>query len=212
MRGAEQPDRLRPRLPLQPIRRLRQAEQPALRPRRSRRPETSPKTRIVAFPGAEPVAVTLDALTARSVITLHIAGQDVVAWALPGLRSALDMPDLEAGRTIAATGAFDPHWHGRLLHFAARGPQFIDAETGSRWTVLGRAVAGPARGGSTTTHPLPGYLLVRLGGIPATHPHRSLSTSLLCLPEAAVIRRERGHPFDLDAAPERDVVLDPPRE
>ena len=85
-------------------------------------------------------------MTARHVIPLHIADRDVVAWALPGLRSALDTPDLEAGRTIAASGAFDPHWHGQLLHFIAQGTQFVDAETGSHWTVLGRAVAGPARG------------------------------------------------------------------
>jgi len=109
-------------------------------------PGLPPKTRVVAFPGPEPIAITLDALTARHVIPLHIADRDVVAWALPGLRSALDTPDLEAGRTIAASGAFDPHWHGQLLHFTAQGTQFVDAETGSHWTVLGRAVAGPARG------------------------------------------------------------------
>jgi hypothetical protein len=110
-------------------------------------PRLPPKTRIVALGGdRDPVAVTLDALSTRRVITLHVAGQDVVIWALPGLRSALDLPDLEAGRTIAATGAFDPHWHGRLLHFTARGNQFVDTETGSHWTVLGHAVSGPATG------------------------------------------------------------------
>jgi hypothetical protein len=110
-------------------------------------PRLPPKTRIVALGGdRDPVAVTLATLTARRVITLHAAGQDVVIWALPGLRSALDMPDLEAGRTIAATGAFDSHWHGRLLHFTARGHQFVDTETGSHWTVLGHAVSGPATG------------------------------------------------------------------
>jgi hypothetical protein len=109
-------------------------------------PRLPPKTRILALPDAEPVAITLDALSARHVITLRVAGQDVVAWALPGLRSALDTPDLQAGRTIAATGAFQPHWHGRPLHFTAHGTQFLDTETGSHWTVLGRAVTGPARG------------------------------------------------------------------
>jgi Protein of unknown function (DUF3179) len=115
-------------------------------------PRLPPKTRIVALGGDhDPVAITLDTLTARHVITLRVAGQNVVIWALPGLRSALDMPDLEAGRTIAATGALDPHWHGRLLHFTPRGTQFIDAETGSHWTVLGRAVGGPARGARLQT-------------------------------------------------------------
>jgi Protein of unknown function (DUF3179) len=58
--------------------------------------------------------------------------------------SPRDLPDLEAGRTIAATGAFNPLWHGRLLHFTAHGTQFIDTETGSHWTVLGHAVTGAA--------------------------------------------------------------------
>jgi len=35
---------------------------------------------------------------------------------------------------------------GRLLHFTARDSDFVDAETGSRWNILGRAVAGPAKG------------------------------------------------------------------
>jgi hypothetical protein len=110
-------------------------------------PRLPPKTRIIALGGSrDPVAVTLDTLTARHVITLRVAGQDVVIWALPGLRSALDMPDLEAGRTIAATGAFEQHWRGRLLHFTVHGTQFADTETGSHWTILGRAVTGPATG------------------------------------------------------------------
>jgi Protein of unknown function (DUF3179) len=70
----------------------------------------------------------------------------VVVWALPGLRSALDLPDLEAGRTIAATGAFSARCHGRLLRFTARGSDFVDAETGSYCNVLGQAVSGPAKG------------------------------------------------------------------
>jgi hypothetical protein len=110
-------------------------------------PRLPPKTRIVALTGTtEPSAVTLDTLIRRRVVPLHASGLDVVVWALPGLRSALDLPDLEAGRTIAATGAFEPRWHGLLLHFTARGSGFVDAETRSHWNILGRAVSGPAAG------------------------------------------------------------------
>jgi hypothetical protein len=104
-----------------------------------------PKTRIVALTTGEPVAITLDALTSRRVVQLTQAGQDIVVWALPGLRSALDTPDITSGRATAATGAFAAHWHGRLLHFTAHGNTF-HTETGSHWTVLGRAVSGPAAG------------------------------------------------------------------
>jgi hypothetical protein len=110
-------------------------------------PRLPPKTRVVALGGdTEPAAITLDSLIRRRVVALQLSGQDIVVWAVPGLRSALDTPDITTGQTIAATGAFNAHWQGRLLHFTARGDQFIDAETGSHWTVLGRAVSGPAAG------------------------------------------------------------------
>ncbi len=110
-------------------------------------PRLPPKTRIVALGGTtEPTAVTLDILISRRVVPVHLARQDVVVCALPGLRSALDLPDLEAGRTIAATGAFNARWHERLLHFTARGSDFVDTETGSHWNVLGHAISGPANG------------------------------------------------------------------
>jgi Protein of unknown function (DUF3179) len=35
---------------------------------------------------------------------------------------------------------------GRALTFTRAGAQLIDAETGSRWDLLGRAVAGPLAG------------------------------------------------------------------
>jgi Protein of unknown function (DUF3179) len=108
-------------------------------------PRLPPKTRIVALGGAtQPTAITLDSLTRRHAVELRVAGQHVVIWALPGMRSPLDLPDLEAGRTIAATGAFEPRWHGRLLHFTARDNDFVDTETGSHWNILGHAVSGPA--------------------------------------------------------------------
>jgi hypothetical protein len=110
-------------------------------------PRLPPKTRIVALGGAtQPTAITLDSLTRRHAVELRVAGQHVVIWALPGMRSPLDLPDLEAGRTIAATGAFEPRWHGRLLHFTARDNDFVDTETGSHWNILGHAVSGPATG------------------------------------------------------------------
>jgi hypothetical protein len=111
-------------------------------------PRLPPKTRIVALGGdQDPVAITLDSLIAQRVRQLNLAGQDIVVWALPGLRSALDTPDLAAGRTIAATGAFLSSWNGRILRFRANpsGSDFTDAETGSRWNVLGQSLSGPAK-------------------------------------------------------------------
>ena len=50
------------------------------------------------------------------------------------------------GRDAGATGVFVPQADGRPLTLSAVGDQFVDAETGSTWNVLGKAVAGPLAG------------------------------------------------------------------
>lgn len=76
-----------------------------------------------------------------------MGGEDVVIWAVEGLRSALDTAQIPEGQAIAATGAFDPTVDGKRLSFtAADDKTFRDEETGSTWDVLGRAVAGPLEG------------------------------------------------------------------
>jgi hypothetical protein len=111
-------------------------------------PRFEPKERVLGLGGAaDPVAVPLAALSRARVAELEVAGEDVVVWAVEGLRSALDTADIDQGRAIAATGAFDPTVDGRRLSFTAADEQtFRDEETGSTWDVLGRAVDGPLEG------------------------------------------------------------------
>jgi hypothetical protein len=115
-------------------------------------PRLPAKERVAALGGAsDPVAVPLTALTEAGVLELEVSGRTVVVWAVAGLRSALDTARLPDGRTIGATGAFDPVLDGRRLHFGRDGAdRFVDAETGSTWNVLGEAVAGPLAGGRLT--------------------------------------------------------------
>jgi hypothetical protein len=115
-------------------------------------PRLAPKARVLALgQGEDPVAVPLEVLADKRVLTLRVAGTPVVAFAVEGLRSALDAGEVDAGREIAATGAFRPEVDGRTLTFSASGPdRFVDAETGSTWTVLGEAVDGPLAGAQLT--------------------------------------------------------------
>ncbi|WP_219419023.1 DUF3179 domain-containing protein [Pseudonocardia nigra] len=115
-------------------------------------PRLPPKERVAALGGdADPVAVPLIALTEAGVVEVEVAGRTVVVWAVGGLRSALDTGRIADGRTVGATGAFDPVLDGRRLHFLRDGAdRFVDAETGSTWTVLGEAVAGPLTGARLT--------------------------------------------------------------
>ena len=83
-------------------------------------------------------------LTLMTLLTFRV----VVFWA-PGTRSALDSADIDAGRDVGTSGVFVPSAAGRSLTFsrlpgAAR--PIVDNETGSTWSVTGRATAGPLYG------------------------------------------------------------------
>ena len=111
-------------------------------------PRFEPKERVLGLGGdADPVAVPLAALSRARVAEVEVGGEDVVIWAVEGLRSSLDTEDITAGQEIAATGAFDPTVDGRRLSFTAADEQTLrDEQSGSTWDVLGRAVGGPLEG------------------------------------------------------------------
>jgi hypothetical protein len=94
--------------------------------------------------------VLLTALQRRRVIDLTLAGQPVVVWWQPGTASALAGGTIAGGADIGATGAFSPVAGGRRLHFRPTAGGFRDRETGSHWSVLGHANAGPLTGQNLT--------------------------------------------------------------
>jgi len=98
----------------------------------------------------EAVAVLLSALRSRRVIDLALAGRPVIVWWQPGTASALSSPTVAGGSDVGATGAFSPVADGRRLHFLAVAGGFRDRETGSHWSVLGHAGAGPLVGENLT--------------------------------------------------------------
>jgi len=63
-----------------------------------------------------------------------------------GTRSAMDAGNVADGFDLGASGVFSPELEGRRLTFKAAGSDFVDAETGSTWNLLGKAVAGPLAG------------------------------------------------------------------
>jgi hypothetical protein len=105
------------------------------------------KERVVGIQrDGDAVAVRLDKLTHRGVLQVDVAGTRLVVWVKPGTASALDAASLAAGRDVGATGVFVPVARGRELSFQRTGDGFVDNQTGSRWNVLGHAVAGPLTG------------------------------------------------------------------
>ena len=64
-----------------------------------------------------------------------------------GTNSALNGPSIPDSEDVGASGVFRPSLGNRPLTFRATGGRFVDAETGSGWDLLGRAVSGPLLGG-----------------------------------------------------------------
>ena len=82
----------------------------------------------------------------RHVVYDRVSGQQLVIFHNSGASSALNAAEISDSRDVGATGVFDPDIDGRRLKFRYEKGGFIDAETGSRWNILGQAVSGELRG------------------------------------------------------------------
>lgn len=85
-------------------------------------------------------------LVVEPVINDAVGGEPVVVFSKGGMNSALDDDQIASSRKIPAAAAFSRRLNGRVLTFRADQGQFMDAETSSRWNVLGHATAGPLAG------------------------------------------------------------------
>lgn len=112
-----------------------------------------PNSRVVGLTGpddGDPVAVALAHLRQQRTVDVDVAGDPIVVFWAPGKASALDTSDIDEGRDVGQTGSFRPTGpEGRQLTFQASEEdekRFVDEQTGSTWTVAGKAVAGPLEG------------------------------------------------------------------
>lgn len=114
-----------------------------------------PQTRVLVIrhSGAS-VAVQLDTLSSAGVLPLNLGGTPVVALHLPGTATPIQNQQVAFGRDVGATGVFDTNFDGQTLTFnriadaaSSAGPgAFTDDQTGSTWSILGRALDGPLAG------------------------------------------------------------------
>ena len=114
-------------------------------------PRLPPQTRVlVVRHGGASVAVQHDTLQSDGVVPLNLDGSQVVAFHLPGTATPIQNEQVAFGRDVGATGVFDPNVDGQVLSFtrlpeaaSAQGPgAFVDDQTGSTWSILGRALDG----------------------------------------------------------------------
>ncbi len=92
-------------------------------------------------------AYPFTAAAAQGAINDEVAGTPIVVLHKPGTASALDSGAIAEGRDVGSAAVYARTLDGQLLTFAATDDgTFTDAETGSTWTILGEAVAGPLQG------------------------------------------------------------------
>ena len=96
----------------------------------------------------ESIAISLDLLMqgSGSITPLMVGDQSVVVFWSKGQSSALDDATLAGGRDVGSVGVFLPAVDQMILTFEYDGAFFVDAETGSRWSIAGDAFAGPLKG------------------------------------------------------------------
>jgi len=106
-----------------------------------------PMERVVALSlGGQQKAYPYRVLMERRVVADTVGGKAVVVFYQPGTTSALDREAIANSRDVGATGVFSPFVQGQRLTFTFQEGFFVDRETGSRWNILGQAVAGKLKG------------------------------------------------------------------
>lgn len=83
----------------------------------------------------------------QKVINDEVGGHPLVVFHAPGAVSALDARRISESKEDGSTGVFDRNVGDRVLTFTdSENGQFRDTETGSTWSVAGKAVDGPLEG------------------------------------------------------------------
>jgi hypothetical protein len=99
--------------------------------------------RFVAFPLA---TLSRDSRGGWAAVSTTMGGIPVAVFWHTGTVAALDAPQIPESRGIGAAAAYIPRVHGRTLAFRAGAGGIVDRQTGTRWTIEGRAVSGPLQG------------------------------------------------------------------
>lgn len=110
-----------------------------------------PVERVIAVSaGGVDAAFPLSALQEMSVINYTLGDRDIVVFFKTGTASALDAAVIADARDVGSAAAFDAELNGRRLTFSAADGAIRDDETGSVWSISGRAVEGELAGASLT--------------------------------------------------------------
>ena len=104
--------------------------------------------RIVALGDDEAsLAVPFRELRETRVAHVEVGDEEPVVFWAPGTASAVDASRIAESRDVGSTAVYRREVDGRRLTFEPAGDgRFTDRQTGSTWTLAGRAVEGPLEG------------------------------------------------------------------
>lgn len=109
-----------------------------------------PKERVVTVGGPEgdAIAFAYSDLAQAGVVTETVADEAIVVLWSPGRASTFNGPTVGQGEEEGSAGVFSALLDGRELtfEFSAPGGPITDCETGSAWSITGRATAGQLEG------------------------------------------------------------------
>ena len=110
-------------------------------------PRLPATARVLALElNGEPSAFDFGHLAVQRVLNDEVGGQPVVALWSPGALSVLDTAQIADARDVGMAAAHGREVDGRLLTFEFAEGAFHDRETGSFWSMSGRAMSGPLAG------------------------------------------------------------------
>ncbi len=112
-------------------------------------------SRVVGVSGGDvQKAYPFELIAEMGAINDDVDGNPVAVFWGSDTADALDATNIADGQAIGTAIAFDRVVDGQELTFAAAGDDlFTDTETGTTWTLLGRAVDGPLAGAQLETAP-----------------------------------------------------------
>ncbi len=106
-----------------------------------------PVDRVVTIEiGGDVVAYAFSRLVDEPAVNDVVGGEPIVVFYRPGAASPLDRSSIADSKDVGQGVAFRRTVNGSVLTFEVDGDGFHDRETGSRWTITGRATAGPMAG------------------------------------------------------------------
>lgn len=102
-----------------------------------------PMERVVHIEGNDNYkAYPFSTIQEQGVINDTHEDQPVVIFHKEGTHSALDAKQISQSKDIGSVVAYKPTANGKRLRFTKEDGQFVDEQTGSKWTITGKCVGG----------------------------------------------------------------------